>query len=306
MKVVITGITGFVGKNLESHLAPSNDIIGLSRTPSGSSFVYEDLFSGQLQYDAIVHLAGKAHDLKKNVLEQEYFDANYEMTKNIFDAFLTSDAKKFIYMSSVKAIKDVVENELTEDDIAEPVTAYGKSKREAEEYILANLPESKDVYILRPCMIHGPGNKGNLNLLYKFLSKGLPYPLAAFSNRRSFLSIDNLCFVIEQLLNRNVPSGVYNVADDEPMSTVEVISLISQSIGKKPVTLKIPKSIIRLIAKIGGYFNLPLDSERLQKLTENYVVSNTKIVKTLGCPLPLTAKDGLTKTFKSFQKPTRA
>jgi nucleoside-diphosphate-sugar epimerase len=89
-----------------------------------------------------------------------------------------------------------VEGVLTEEVEPKPLTHYGKSKLMAEEYILSQpLSVGKSYYILRPCMIHGPGNKGNLNLLYQIVQKGIPYPLAAFENKRSFLSIENLCFI---------------------------------------------------------------------------------------------------------------
>src|SRR5690606_31466401 len=103
---------------------------------------------------------------------------------DLYDWYLKSKATKFIYASSVKAIADSVEGELTEDTPARPLTAYGISKLKAEEYIqqLSLGMTSKAFYILRPCMVHGPGNKGNLNLLYKFVTKGIPYPLGAFNN----------------------------------------------------------------------------------------------------------------------------
>src|SRR5690606_19547965 len=131
-------------------------------------------------------------------------------------------AKTFIFISSVKAAKDVVNGVLTEDVACDPVTPYGRSKRKAEEYILSKLLSDKKVYILRPCMIHGPGNKGNLNLLFSFAKKGLPYPLAAFDNQRSFLSVDNLTFVIVRLLEKPVPSGIYHLSDDGTFSTNEL------------------------------------------------------------------------------------
>ena len=189
----------------------------------------------------------------------------------------------------------------SEDEVPNPVTAYGKSKLMAENYILANMPLDKKVYILRPCMIHGLGNKGNLNLLYTIVKKGFPWPLAAFENQRSFLSIENLCFVIQELLNRNdIASGIYNVADDASLSTNELIGLISKSQNKLPKTLAIPKKLISLLAKIGDVLHLPLNSERLQKLTQSYVVSNDKIVKAIGKPLPFSAEEGFKKTFQSF------
>jgi nucleoside-diphosphate-sugar epimerase len=195
-----------------------------------------------------------------------------------------------------------VSGELTEEYIPNPITHYGKSKLIAEQYILSKeLPEGKRVYILRPCMIHGPGNKGNLNLLYKIVSKGFPWPLGAFENKRSFCSIDNLCFIINELISNDaIPSGVYNIADDEPIATNELIKLISESQGKQYQILNIPVFIIKFISKVGDLFNFPLNSERLNKLTETYIVSNGKIKKAINKPLPLSAKEGLMKTLNSF------
>lgn len=251
----------------------------------------------------MVHLAGKAHDLKKISNDKDYYEVNFELTKQLFDQFLQSDAQKFIYISSVKAVADTVVGSLTEDVTPNPVTVYGKSKRMAEDYILANLPSTKKVYILRPCMIYGLGNKGNLNLLFSLVSKGFPWPLGAFENQRSFCSIENLCFVIRELLTQErIPSGVYNVADDETLSTNELIQLIAVSQNKKARILPISKGIITSIAKAGGFLRLPLNSERLQKLTESYVVGNAKIKMAIGKPLPVHAEEGLLKTFGSFKR----
>ena len=82
--------------------------------------------------------------------------------------------------------------------------------------------DGKKVYIMRPCMIHGPGNKGNLNLLYGVVSKGITWPLGAFENRRSFTSIGNLQEVIKGLLTKDAPSGIYHMGDDETVDVFEV------------------------------------------------------------------------------------
>jgi nucleoside-diphosphate-sugar epimerase len=250
----------------------------------------------------ILHFAGKAHDLKNVSDPSEYYTVNTELTKKLIDAFLSSDAKVFITISSVKAAADTIESQLTEDYLPNPITDYGKSKLLAEQYILSkSIPEGKRVYILRPCMIHGPSNKGNLNLLYKIVSKGFPWPLGAFENKRSFCSIDNLCFIINELVNNDsIASGVYNVADDEPLATNELIKLIAESQGKKYLIWNVPKSIIKLLSKMGDFLKLPLNSERLNKLTETYIVSNTKIITAINKPLPLSAKEGLMKTLNSF------
>ncbi len=287
----ITGSTGFVGKNMienDKHLY---------------QFVcYQKNLSFEIREDVVIHLAGKAHDLKNISDDCEYYTVNTELTKTIFDVFLLSDAKVFITLSSVKAVADTLELALTEDYTPNPITHYGKSKLLAEQYILSKkIPEGKRVYILRPCMIHGPGNKGNLNLLYKMVSNGFPWPLGAFDNMRSFCSIDNLCFIISELIeNENIPSGIYNVADDEPLSTNDLIKLISSSQSKKYKIWKVPVRLIKLFSKLGDLFKLPLNSERLSKLTETYIVSNAKIKAAINKPLPFTVKEGLMKTLNSF------
>ncbi len=292
--ILITGASGFVAKNLIDYLAKSN-----FNTVSFDRSIGHDFKN----IDTIVHLAGKAHDLKNVSVPKEYYEANFELTKKLYNQFLNSEAKKFIFISSVKASADSVETELKETDIPNPQTHYGKSKLQAEEYILAqNLPAGKSFYILRPCMIHGPGNKGNLNLLYKVVSKGIPWPLASFQNKRSFLSVENLCFVINEIINRqDIPSDVYNVSDDNPISTNELIRIISKSINKEPKLWSINSSFIKSIAKLGDIIKLPLNSERLKKLTESYIVSNNKIKKVIAKDLPLTSEVGLQLTFNSFK-----
>lgn len=293
MNLFLTGSTGFVGTNLISFLAHDYQIKSYKRNSVIS-----------IDQDTVIHLAGKAHDLKNTSNPDEYYQVNTELTKKVFDAFLTSNAKVFITLSSVKAVADEVEGELTEEHIQDPVTHYGKSKLLAEQYILSQeIPKGKRVYILRPCMIHGPGNKGNLNLLYAMTTKGFPWPLGAFENKRSFCSIDNLCFIIQELIeNDTIPSGVYNVSDDESLSTNDLISLIAESKNRQPRLWNISKSLIIFTAKIGDLLRLPLNSERLQKLTESYVVSNNKLKLAMGKPLPLSAREGLLKTFHSFNK----
>ena len=286
MNILITGIHGFVGSNLVVALKECHNLYGLDIiTPEKEgvikTFSWKDIetISFPMQnlphFDAIIHLAGKAHDTKNQSAAQVYFDINTGLTQKIFDFFLESSAKKFVFFSSVKAAADSVFGDiLTEDVIPAPVGPYGESKIRAEEYILSKLKrreelkvaDGKQVYILRPCMIHGPGNKGNLNLLYNVVKKGIPWPLGSFENRRSFTSIDNLCYVVEGLLVKNAASGIYHMGDDEALST-----------------------------------NLPLNTERLQKLTENYVVSNAKIKAALGIDkMPVKAEEGIVKTIKSF------
>lgn len=295
--VEITGFSGFIGQSLIPYLKEREVLIYKLSLRDTSCLI-------SLNSDAVVHLAGKAHDLRNVSKPDEYYQVNYGITKQLYNAFLKSDANKFIFISSVKAAADIVSQVLYEDLLPDPRTDYGKSKLMAEEYIQSQkLPEGKSYYILRPCMIHGPGNKGNLNLLYQFVSKGLPYPLASFTNNRSFLSIENFCFVIKEILERDdIPSGIYHLADDEPLSTNDVVTLLAEATQKRPKLWHLPKSIITLIAKAGDSLKLSFNSERLQKLTESYVVSNEKIKNALGKDLPVSSKEGILRTAKSFEE----
>ena len=319
MNVLITGVHGFVGSNLVEYLKETHTVYGLDivqpeRNGVVRTFSWEEITGragndeshagGEVpQFDAIIHLAGKAHDTKNQSAAEAYFAVNTGLTKKIFDYFLASNAKKFIFFSTAKAAADRVNGVLTEDVVPAPIGPYGESKIKAEEYILNSLEKAgdKQVYILRPCMIHGPGNKGNLNLLYSVVSKGIPWPLGAFDNRRTFTSIENVCFAVNGLMTQDVASGIYNMGDDEPLSTNELIEIICSAVGKKARIWRIPVGLMTFGAKVCGWLHLPLNPERLRKLTENYVSSNEKIKKALGiAQMPVSAREGLRRTLESF------
>lgn len=310
MKILITGIHGFVGNNFVRYLCKDNVLYGLDivfpeREGVVKTYGWDDLDNNVIPpVDAIIHLAGKAHDMKNESMYNDFYEANTCLTMRIYNYFLMSCAKKFIFFSTVKAAAESVSGDvLTEDDRMNPVGPYGVSKAKAEEYIKSRWGASdKKTYILRPCMIHGVGNKGNLNLLYKVVCMGLPWPLGDFDNRRSFTSIDNLCFVIKNILVKDVPSGVYQMGDDDAVSTNELIEEICSVLGKRARIWKCPRSVMTCLAVFGTWFHLPLNSERLRKLTESYVVSNSKIESALGIEkMPISASEGLRRTIKSLK-----
>ena len=307
-----------MGSNLVKALSREHTIYGLdiinpSKEGVAHTFSWDEIdevhgsglmvHGSPLEVDAIIHLAGKAHDTKNQSAAEVYFKVNTDLTKKIFDWFLAQPkCKKFVFFSTAKAAADRVEGILTEDVVPAPVGPYGESKIKAEEYILSKMTADKQVYIFRPCMIHGPGNKGNLNLLYNVVKKGIPYPLGAFENKRTFTSIGNICFAVEGVLTKDVASGIYNMGDDEALSTNELIEEICKSLGKKAHIWKLPKGLMNGVAKIGGALHLPLDPERLRKLTEDYVSSNAKIKKALGVEkMPVDAREGLKVTLESFR-----
>jgi nucleoside-diphosphate-sugar epimerase len=291
--IYLTGSNGFVGKNIVNYFLGKHFIVPLHLR------YIEDQEISIDNSNVLIHLGGVAHDLQGSLNYDHYINSNYKLTKQLFDSFINSDATTFIFFSTVKAVAENINGVLKEDFIANPKTFYGKSKLMAEEYILTRaLPKGKKVFVLRPCMIHGPGVKGNFKLLFSIIRKNIPWPLGAFENLRSFCSIENLCFVLIELIERNdIPSGVYNVADDSPISTNDVVQIISNSLGKKPLIYKIPPIIIRFLCKIGDRFNFTFNSNRLEKLTESYIVSNEKIKSALNKELPVDILSGLKKTI---------
>lgn len=311
MNILVTGAFGFVGTNLSKGLKSTSGVrlIAIDMFQP-ENHEYDEVFSWKElnkidweKIDAIIHLAGKAHDTKNTTEEKDYFDINVGLTEKIFDCFLQSNASKFVFFSSVKAAADKVHDKLLFETVfPNPGTSYGKSKLAAEKSILnKTLPVKKMLYILRPCMIHGPGNKGNLNLLYRLAQKGIPWPLGSFKNKRSFTSMDNLLFVLIKIINSDITPGIYQIADDEPISTNRLIQLIAESRGKKARILNLNIKFIQGVARLGDFLQLPLNSERLQKLTESYVVSNKKMKRELKIEnLPVSAEEGMIKTLKSF------
>lgn len=302
MKVlVLGGDTGFIGGHLSQKL----------KDPFQCKFVSMRDLSWQddnFTADSIINLVGKAHDFTGKAVEEDFYYANFELAKKAFQLFISSEAKIFIHISSLAAIEEVESSKsLSENAGYNSVSPYGKSKQAAEEWLMQQkLPPNKKLIILRPPMVHGAGDKGNLNQLYKLVSKGIPYPLVRFKNKRSFLSIDNFCFFIEQILlqHEKMGTGIYHLADDETLSSNEIVNVMKQETGLKVPCFPLPKHIIRWLSRLGDHSRaLPLNTWRLKKLTSNLVVSNKKIKLTLAIQrLPKTAKQGLRETIRSFKQ----
>lgn len=300
MKVlVLGGNNGFIGSHLSKSLAKSFDC----KFVSMRNF---DWLSDNFSPNCVINLVGKAHDFTGSAKEEDFYYANYELAKKAFQLFIESPANLFIHISSLAAIEEIeAPASLSEIANYNSVTPYGKSKRAAEEWLLEQtLPMGKKMIILRPPMVHGAGDKGNLNQLYKLVSKGIPYPLVKFKNKRSFLSIENFCFFIEQILIKRdkMESGIYHLADDETLSSNEIVKIIKEETGFNTPCLPMPKGIVRWVSKIGDRTTFPLNTWRLKKLTSNLVVSNKKIKIALSIQrLPRTAKEGLRETIRSFK-----
>lgn len=311
-KILITGIRGFIGTNLKEYLKGDTHIKinGCSRSKESiehlrgqvqNVYSNEEIFGCTKSFDSYIHLSGKVHDIKEEKNEAEYFKANYEMTKKLFDCFVSDDnSKNFIFLSTIHVLTEEPEMELDESYVPKPFTPYGKSKFMAEQYIQDNCPPNKNCYILRPSMIHGPGNKGNLNLLFNLVKYGIPYPVGAYNNKRSFVSIENLCFIIREIIEREIKPGLYHIADDEPTHTHDLVKLIADATGRNGKIWNVNPKLLETLAKIGNNVPFLINEHRLKKLTGDFIVSNKKIKKAIGKPLPVSSKEGLHRTLNSL------
>ena len=298
--LVLGGDSGFIGSHLNHKLHHSFECKFV--TMRNFSWMSEG-FSP----DYIINLVGKAHDFSGTATKEDFYYANFELAKKAFQIFINSEAHVLIHISSLAAIEEVeAAKPLSEIADYNPLSHYGQSKRDAEEWLLTQtLPLGKKLIILRPPMVHGAGDRGNLKQLYKMVSKGIPYPLALFKNKRSFLSIENFCFYIKQILLKNdqMETGIYHLADDETLSSNEIVKIIKEETGLNTPVLPLPKRFIRWVSRVGDRTSLPLNTWRLKKLTGTLVVSNKKIKIALDIQrLPRTAKEGLRETIRSFKE----
>lgn len=299
MKIILFGGSGFIGKNVMKKF-PKNSIVPIS--------LRTDEWKNNLPSEAevFINLIGKAHDHEGRASYADYYEANVELTKQIFSEFFKSKAQLLIHISSIAALEELESPyPLKEEDFNNPLSHYGKTKREAEVWLLnQHLPKEKKIIILRPPLVHGEGDKGNLGLLYKFISKGIPYPLSAFENSRSFLSMDNFIFFLKEIINNQdkLDSGIYHIADDEVLSTKKILYIIKRVENKKIIDLYIPPIVIKVLARIGDFSPFPLNTKRLKKMTSNLEVSNQKIKSVLEIKkLPISAEKGIEITIKSFK-----
>lgn len=304
--VYLTGASGFIGANLQ-RLLPDlgvQRIVTVAR--SGAALDYEAFTQATLEPgSAVVHLAGKAHDLRGEDGAEQYETANVALTERVYETFRTSAAEVFVFASSVKAVADSVDGVLQHDAQPHPSTLYGRSKLRAERHLADHQPRPHQrVHVLRLCLVHGPGVKGNLALLDRLVAAGLPYPLGAFENRRSILSVDNLAYVVSCAFDGRLPPGTYNVADDEPLSTPEMVRILAHAHGGKANILRLPPGLIQALAKIGDRLPVGIGSDRLSKLTESYVVDTAPLLHVLGVDhLPLAARAGLSKLARADTTP---
>lgn len=285
-KVLVTGASGYIGRNfLRVSGLKGFKCISLGRSTSPNYDNVTTNFIGRV--GSVLHLAGISED-SLSISVQDYEKANVLLTKRMWELFISSNAKNFIYLSSIKALSEGEEHDSEgQSGPNNTSSSYGKSKLEAENFLLKafrELPEelraNRNLYIIRPCLVYGNDSKGNLKSLFKLVKKGIPYPLAAYENEKSFCSLNNLLEVIFQLINKDCQgvSKVFSVCDDGSISTNELLVLAARAADKKVRLINVPKFLVESVAKLGTVLKLPFNWFILNKLISSQRISNQELL----------------------------
>uniref|UniRef100_A0A7C3ZXR8 NAD-dependent epimerase/dehydratase family protein n=1 Tax=Planktothricoides sp. SpSt-374 TaxID=2282167 RepID=A0A7C3ZXR8_9CYAN len=318
--ILVTGNTGFIGKHTTTKLRKlgfrlscasrhhfpniSNSINHVISNIDGNTHWYDALKN----IDAVIHLAARAHilnDTNPNP-EAEFFAVNSEGTANLVKQSIQAGVKHFIFISSIGAMASLSNQPLQENSPCQPDTPYGRSKLAAEQALISLASESDMTWtILRPTLVYGPGNPGNMERLIKLVKKGLPLPFGQVNNSRSLVYVGNLVdAIITCLTHPNAKNQTFLISDGEDLSTPDLIRKIAYHLDCPCNLLPVPPSLLRVAGNLGDMGekllgrSLPLNTPTIDRLLGSLVVDSSKIRNTLNWQPPFTIDEGLQKTLR--------
>ena len=319
--VLVTGATGFIG----SHLIPvlhqqgwqitatvRNNSRKLPSIPMKSINVGEidgntDWNQSLKRINSVIHLGGRAHILKEQVPdpEVEFLRVNTEGTANLVQQAIQAGVKHFIFISSIGAMATLSDQILRENLPPHPDTPYGRSKLKAEQALINLAGQSKMTWtILRPPLVYGAGNPGNMASLVKLIKKGLPLPFGLVNNCRSFLYVGNLVDALTICLSHpNAKNKTFLISDGHDLSTPQIIDKIAHHLQRSVPMLPIPPYFLKLAGNLGSSIELllkrPLFLNRpsIDRLLGSLVVDSSYIRHSLHWKPPYTLDQGLALTF---------
>ena len=336
MSILVTGASGFVGGSLLVTLRErGHKVTAASRSRVEQPGIFyvrspelgleADWSESLADVDAVVHLAGLAHVTSERSdaeTDNKYLRINAEGSRKLAEQCVCAGVKHFVFLSSCHAVAAESDDVLTDQNLPQPVTAYGRSKLAAEEAIKSVLAGSGCAWtILRPPLVYGLGNKANFALLLKLVQTGIPLPLSSVRNRRSFICVENLVDLITTCLGNPKAFGkTFLPSDGEDVSTPELIRAIARAdasvehgasidedgrgkIGDgsatrnplpatrhSPRLFPFPERILKAASRLPGL-------GALRKLTSSLYVDSEPIRRELGWTPPFTMEEGLRRTL---------
>ena len=320
--ILVTGATGFIGnyllpilsqqkfqitvavrKNLSQFLSGPIRIVKVAHIDEKTN--WQEALQG---IDIVIHLAARAHIINETIPnpEAEFIKVNTQGTANLVQQSIQAGVKQFIFISSIGAMTTQSDRILTENFHCHPDSPYGLSKLQAEQALIELAKDSNMTWtILRPTLVYGPGNPGNIDRLMKLIKRGLPLPFGAIKNRRSFVFVGNLVdAIITCLDNPNAANQIFLISDNQAVSTPQLIRLIAQQIQKPCQLLPVPTTLLRFLGYLGDSLefitgkNLPFNTYNIDRLFGSLTVDSSHIQNTLNWQPPFTLEQGLARTIQ--------
>jgi len=315
-KVLITGVNGFIGKTLSDELVIKDfNVNGTVRSVMSvdfpgaiTKFVIKDIDSktdwqNALEgVDRVIHLAARVHVMKDTAIDalSEFRRVNVEGTLNLARQAVEAGVQRFIFISSIKVNGEgsILGQPYTPEDQPAPVDPYGISKREAEDGLRQLASETgMEVVIIRPPLVYGPGVKANFQSMMRWLDKGIPLPLGAIHNKRSFVALDNLIDLIATCIHHPAAANqTFLAGDGEDISTTELLHRMAAALGKKAWLIPVPSFILEWGASLVGKQSIT------QKLCGSLQVDISKARDLLGWKPPVSVDEALRKTAQYYMK----
>ncbi|MGA7981018.1 MAG: SDR family oxidoreductase [Chromatiaceae bacterium] len=307
-RILVTGANGFVGRPLCVLLTElGHSVVAAVRCKDVGVAAGTDVFltgdlsaapdlSGVLTgIDAVVHLAGRAHVVRDTSSDPEaaFRRVNVDATRNLAQQSVRAGVRRFVYLSSIKVNGErTTGRPFTEADDPAPEDAYGRSKWAAERELWGIARATGlEVVVIRPPLVYGSGVKGNFFRLLKLVNKGIPLPLASVQNRRSLVSVWNLCDLIGSCVSHDAAAGeTFLVSDQQDLSTPELIRTLSEVLGKRPRLFPLAPALIRRAGRLLGR------DDTVARLLDSLQVDSGKATLLLGWKPAVSVEEGLRRT----------
>ncbi|MHB8159805.1 MAG: UDP-glucose 4-epimerase family protein [Thermoleophilia bacterium] len=315
MKILITGINGFIGTGLRSRLLHSgHTVIGATNKANSTRLALEgvetiaigtvnaatDWRNALADCEAVVHLAARVHVMRDEATDPlaEFRAVNVEGTLNLARQAAEADIRRFVYLSSIKVNGEqtLPGRPFTEPNVPAPLDPYGISKHETEEGLRRLAQQTgMEVVIIRPPLVYGPGVKANFLNMMRWLHKGVPLPLGAINNRRSLVALDNLIdFIVTCLDHPAAANQTFLVSDGEDLSTTDLLRRVAAALNVPARLLPVPQKLLEACFSMLGKGDLA------QRLCGSLQVDIAKAGKMLDWNPPVSVDEGLRRTAENF------
>ena len=310
-RALVTGGNGFVGSALVPFLqSQSVSVIASTRNPSSlpenvEGFPIAD-FSPDVDWskaltgvDTVFHLAGRAHVMgeSKAQAQQAHQRINVDVTMNLAHQAVAHGVRRFVYVSSIKVNGEGGgDTPIRASDVPEPTDPYGISKWEAEKQLRQALqPTKTELVVVRPPLIYGVGVKANFLSLLGLARKSWPLPLASVDNRRSMVSLTNLCDLLYRCAIEPAAAGqVFLVSDDDDVSTSRLLRLMSLSMNAKSALFPFPVVLLKAAGTLLG------KGAQVNRLCGSLQVDISDTKRVLNWQPPLSVEQGIARVSEWY------